>query len=237
MIAATHSPSRATVWTARARVVLGKLVVAAAEVHVALPLGKPVHELERGVLERVGERVAQPAGARRLAEPGHQLVTAPPWSRRARPASPGTGTARARTAQRDDERDVDRVALRARRLEQQLTDQRDHQRYPRRVHRGVEPALRARGPPAADEAAEHEHHKHDADQVDRDARDVHDRLAVLDQEDVVRAVRALGRRVEEEVQRQDPDRHEQIGGDHDAAVAGDSVPCGAASSVCMVVTM
>ena len=63
MIAATHSPSRATVWIARARIVLGQLVVAPAEVHVALPLGQPVDELERGVLERLGERVAQAARA------------------------------------------------------------------------------------------------------------------------------------------------------------------------------
>ena len=206
----------------RARGVAGRqLVVAPASVDVAPPLREPEDELQRRVLERLGERVAHLAGARRRAQPRHQLA------HRAALRHPGAHE-RARnrygTSASGMTEMMNRTSTAAPSEPAVCTASwpitADHQRDARGVHRRVEPALGTRGPaPAPDQADRHRHEHADPDQVHERAPDAHDGLVVLDQDRVAgTAVAAVARRIEEQVHRNEPDCHEQVADRHDAAV-------------------
>jgi hypothetical protein len=199
----------------------GQLVLAPPRVHVVPLLGQPEQELERRVLERLGERVAHPARARGRAQLRHQLAH--------RAALRHTRTHERRQEQvrnqrqrddREDEGDLRGAVAESGGLKRQLPHSRDQQRDARGINGGVEAALRPGGAsPAPDQAHQHGHDQDDPDQVHQRSPDVHEGLVVLDQDRVVRTPLAvLLVRIEEEVQRQEPHGHEQVGGRDDAAV-------------------
>ena len=126
---------------------VGQLVVAPAEVHVA-----PVAPAASRRARAMGSSSASASASRRWPARGASFrrlirrVTAPPSSRRARTSEPRNryGTSANGISEMTNGH-IGGVAVGARRLQHELSDQRDHQRHARRVHRRVEPPLGARG--------------------------------------------------------------------------------------------
>ena len=111
----------------------------------------------------------------------------------------------------------------------ELADQRDHQRHARGVHRGVEPALGARGRGASGGSgcgARARCSTTPTRLITTLAMSTTVWLCLI-RKTLSGQFAHVGRRVEEQVQRQDPDRHEQVGRrSRCGGRRGRAVPCG-----------